>query len=114
LVGQRKVCSFPVEGIHAGMDGGIEAVGIREGLMGQMVCLEIAPDAFDIIEFRRIFWQPLDGEPMFAGFKRSAAGFADMYWPVILDQHDRVQDVSGLGTIEVVELLKVSDEIAAA
>jgi hypothetical protein len=61
LVGQRKVCSFPVEGIHAGMDGGIEAVGIREGLMGQMVCLEIAPDAFDIIEFRRVLWQPLDG-----------------------------------------------------
>src|SRR6266567_44064 len=95
------------------MDGVIEFIGAGESLMRQMMCFEIAPDQFDVIEFGRVFWQPLDGEPMLAGFKRGAARLADVDRPVILDQHDRLHDMSGLGTIECVELLQVSDEIAA-
>ena len=41
----------------------VEGVGISEGLMGQMACLEIVPDNLDVVEFGCVFWQPLDGEP---------------------------------------------------
>ena len=58
------------------MDGAIEGVGVSEGLMGQMVRLEIVPDNLDVVELGCVFWQPLDGEPVFArldGFKSELA-----------------------------------------
>src|SRR5208282_6477256 len=81
------------------MDGAVEGVGGSEGLMGQMVRLEIVPDNLDVVELGCVFWQPLDGEPVFArldGFK------SRFYCP------------SRLRTEQVVELLEVSDEVAAA
>jgi hypothetical protein len=35
-----------------------------------MVGLEIAPDDLDVVEFRGVFGQPLDGEPMGAFSER--------------------------------------------
>ena len=49
------------------MDGAIESVDVGEGLVGQMVRLEIAPDNLDVVELGGVFGQPLDGEPMLAG-----------------------------------------------
>src|ERR1700690_2725802 len=70
---QRIDSSLPVQGSHGCVDCAVEDVGISEGLMGQMACLEIVPDNLDVVEFGCVFWQPLDGEPVFArldGFKR--------------------------------------------
>ena len=63
---QRIDGSLPVQGSHGCVDYAVEGVGISEGLMGQMARLEIVPDNLDVVEFGCVFWQPLDGEPVFA------------------------------------------------
>ena len=49
------------------MDGLVERGGVGEGLVGEMMGLEVAPDELDIVEFGRVFGQPFDGEPVCAG-----------------------------------------------
>ncbi len=49
------------------MDGLVERGDVCEGLVGEVMGLEIAPDRFDFIEFRGVFRQPFDGEPVGAG-----------------------------------------------
>ncbi|HEY2132925.1 MAG TPA: hypothetical protein VGH36_08120 [Acetobacteraceae bacterium] len=46
------------------MDGLVERGDIGEGLMGEVMRLEIVPDDFDVVELLGVFWQPLDGEPV--------------------------------------------------
>ena len=46
------------------MDCAFEFIGVDEGLMGELIRLEAAPDWLDIVEFRGIRGQPLDGEPV--------------------------------------------------
>ncbi len=96
------------------MDGSIEVGGVGEGVVGEIVRFEIVPDNLDVVEFGRVFWQPLDGEPMLARFEGGKGELADMDRSIVLDQHDRLHGSSGLGAIETVELLQVSDEVAAA
>ena len=66
LIDQRIDGSLLVQGRHGCMDGTAESVGVSEGLMGQMVRLEIVPDNLDVVELGCVFWQPLGGEPVFA------------------------------------------------
>jgi hypothetical protein len=40
----------------------IQIVGGGEGLMGQLMTLQITPNPLDIIEFGGVFWQPLDAQ----------------------------------------------------
>jgi hypothetical protein len=96
------------------MDRLVECVGISEGLMGEMMRLEVAPDEFDVVQFGGVFWQPLDGEPMGAGGECCERKLAGVDRTVVLDQHDGGEGLSGPGTIEPVELLEMGDEIAAA
>ena len=111
---QRIDGSLPVQGTHGCVDCAVEGVGISEGLMGQMARLEIVPDNLDVVEFGCVFWQPLDGEPVFARLDGFKSELADMDRPVVLDQYDRFYCPSWLRTEQVVELLEVSDEVAAA
>ena len=111
---QRIDSSLPVQGSHGCVDCAVEGVGISEGLMGQMACLEIVPDNLDVVEFGCVFWQPLDGEPVFARLDGFKSELADMDRPVVLDQYDRFYCPSWLRTEQMVELLEVSDEVAAA
>ena len=111
---QRIDGSLPVQGSHGCVDCAVEGVGISEGLMGQMARLEIVPDNLDVVEFGCVFWQPLDGEPVFARLDGFKSELADMDRPVVLDQYDRFYCPSWLRTEQVVELLEVSDEVAAA
>ena len=53
-----------------------------------MMRFEIAPYNLDIIEFRRVFGQPFDGEPMGAGGKCDRRRLAHMDRPVIEDDDD--------------------------
>ena len=76
--------------------------------------LEVVPDDLDVIEFGRVFGQPLDGEPVCAGGERRARELAGMDRAIVLDQHDRLDPPPGLRTIEPVELFEMGDEIAAA
>ena len=87
-VDQRIDISLAVQGFNSRVDFAIKRFGIDECLMGQMVRLEIAPDNLDVIEFRCVFGQPLDSEPVLARIERRQGDFADMDRPIILDQHD--------------------------
>ena len=46
---QRKRGPLEIEGVNGLMDSGIECIGVGEGLMGEMMRLEVAPDAFDVV-----------------------------------------------------------------
>ena len=67
---QRNCHALGVQLADSVMDRPVEVVGIDERLVRKMVCLEVVPDAFDIVQFGRIFRQPFDSEPMRSGGKR--------------------------------------------
>jgi len=92
----------------------VECVGVGEGLVGEMMRLEVAPDGLDVVQFRSVFGQPLDGEPMCAGGERRERALAGVDGAIVLDQHHRREGLSGPRTIEPIELLEMGDEIAAA
>ena len=96
------------------MDRLVEVASIDERLVREMVCLEVVPDAFDVVQLGRIFRQPFDREPMRPDGKRGTRHLAGVDRPVVLDQHHLLARLAGLGTILPVELLEVSDEVAAA
>ena len=96
------------------MDGVVECVDVIEGLVREMMRLEVAPDGLDVVQFRRVFGQPFDGEPMDAGGQRRHREFAGVDGAVVLDQHHRCEGLPGFWAIEPVELLEMGDEIAAA
>ena len=96
------------------MDGLIERVGIDEGLVGEMMGLEIAPDGFDVIQLRGVFGQPLDGEPVDAGSQGCSRDLAGVNWPVVLNQHHRFGGLAWLGPVDPIKLFEVGDKVAAA
>lgn len=65
-VAQRIGVSFSIQCCDGNVDVTIEMLWVSEGLMGEVVGLEIEPDAFDVIEFGGIFWQPFDRQPVSA------------------------------------------------
>src|SRR6516165_6488458 len=81
---QRIEGSLLVQVGHGCMDGAIERIGVSEGVMGEMVRLEIAPDHLDVVELGCVFWQPLDGEPVLARLDGFKSELADMDRPVVL------------------------------
>ena len=96
------------------LDRPVERGRVSEGLMREMMRFEVMPDAFDVVQFGRIFGQPLDDEPVGAGGQRCQRELAGMDRPIVLDQHHRLDGLPGLRTIEPVELLEMGDEVAAA
>ena len=72
------------------MDRLVEDIRIGEGLMSQMAGFEIAPDDFDVVEFGRVFRQPLDGEPMGALGERGQRRLAYVDRTVVEHQDDRL------------------------
>ena len=49
------------------MNGTIEFDDVSEGLMSQIVRLQVVPDDLDVVQFRGIFRQPFDRESVCAG-----------------------------------------------
>src|SRR5574340_539950 len=112
--GQRIWDALTVEIGDGVMDGLVERIRVDEGLVGEVMGLEITPDRLDVIEFGSVFRQPLDGEPVGAGGEGCERAFAGVDRTIVLDQHDRLGLSPGLRSIETVELLEMGDEIAAA
>ena len=113
-LGQRIGDALAVEIGDGVMDGLVEGGGVGEGLVGEVMGFEVAPDRLDIVEFGRVFRQPFDGEPVCAGGQGGERAFAGVDRTIVLDQHDRLGLPPGLRSIETVELLEMDDEIAAA
>src|SRR5271157_4075242 len=111
---QRIGDALAVEIDDGVMDGLVERVGVGEGLVGEVMGLEIAPDRLDVVEFGGVFRQPLDGEPVGAGGQGGERAFAGVDRTIVLDQHDRLGLSPGLRSKETVDLLEMGDEIAAA
>src|SRR4029077_7822323 len=112
--GPRKGDTLAVEIDDGVMDGLVEGVDVREGLVGEVMGLKIAPDRLGFIAFTGGFWPPLDGEPVCACGQGGERAFAGVDRTIILDQHDRLGLSPGLRSKETVELLQMGDEIAAA
>ena len=91
------------------MDRTVERGDIGEGLMGEVMRLEIVPDDLDVIEFGRVFGQPFNGEPVCPGGERRSRKLADVDWSIVLDQHDRLGRPARDGAVEMVELPELSD-----
>jgi hypothetical protein len=49
------------------MDSAVEMIDIGEVLMREEVAFQIAPGTLTVIQFRRIFRQPFDGQPIARG-----------------------------------------------
>ena len=96
------------------MDGVVERGVVGEGLVGEMMRLEVAPHRFDVVEFGRVFREPFDGQPVRPGGESGEGELAGMDRTIVLDQHDRLGLASGLRAVETVDLLEMDDEVAAA
>src|SRR5271169_4570495 len=68
-IDQRMEASLLVQGLHGCVDCAIESDVVGEGVVGEMVRLEIMPDDLDVVELGCVFRQPLDGKPVLARFK---------------------------------------------
>src|SRR4029077_20593878 len=82
--------------------------------MGEGMGREVVPDDFDVVELWGVFWQPLDGEPVRASGEGRERELTDVDRPIVLDQHDRLGGPTGLGAVEVVELLEMGHKVGAA
>src|SRR4051794_39083329 len=55
--------SFLVQGGDGLMENLIERFGVTEGLVGQVMPLQIGPTALDVVQFGSVFGPPFEGEP---------------------------------------------------
>lgn len=89
--------SFEVQGLDGVVDGLVEDVCAGEGLMGEIVGFEVAPDGFDVVEFGRVFGQPFDAQPMGAGGERGPGRLAGMDRSVVEHDDDGSLTLAGFG-----------------
>src|SRR3954466_9071194 len=106
--------SFGVEFPDSIVDGLIEVVRSGEGLVSEVMPLEVAPDPFNVVELRGVFRQPLDGEHVCALGERGAACLAGVDRAVVQDEHEGLDRDAELGTIATVDLLQKRDEVRAS
>ena len=82
--------------------------------MSEVVRFEIVPDDLNVIEFGRVFGQPLHREPVCPGSERRVRELTDVDRPIVLDQHDRPGWPAGHGTVESIELFEMRHEVGTA
>src|SRR4051794_16486241 len=114
VVGQRMAVSFGIEFHHGVLDGAVEVLRSREGLMGEVMPLQVGPETLDVVQLRSIVRQPLDPEPVGARGERGAACLAGVDRAVVQDEHEGLDRDAELGTIAPVDLLQESDEVRAS
>ena len=81
--------SFGIEFHDGFMDGAVEAIRAGEGLVSEMMPLEVAPENLDVVQLRSIFRQPLDREPVGALGEGRTRHLAGVDRAVVEDEHDR-------------------------
>src|ERR671928_5372 len=64
--------SLGVQSRHGGVDGAIERLGIRKGLMGQMMGFEIVPHILDVVEFRRVLEMVMPSRALISAMRRAS------------------------------------------
>src|SRR5918912_889712 len=89
--------------MNGAMDFLIEMIGGLEGSVGQTMTLEVAPASLDVVEFGRVFRQPLDGQPRRARGERLGGGLAGVDRAVVEDQDDGSVRFAGLRRVGPLE-----------
>src|SRR4051794_2890163 len=107
----RPGMTLAVEGVNSSMDGEIELDGVAEGAVGQVVALQVAPGALDVVQLRRVLREPLDREPGARG-ERLPARLARMDRAVVQDQGDRPILAARRRAVVPVEPRQQGDEVA--
>src|SRR3954454_25142954 len=111
MVSQRMAASFGIEFPDGVVDGLIEVVRSGEGLVSEMMPLQVAPETLDIVQLRSVFRQPLDPEPMSPLGEGGTSRLAGVDRTVVEDQNEGLDRDAELGTIAAVDLLQESDEV---
>jgi hypothetical protein len=95
------------------MDLRVEIFDRSESAIGEMMSFEVTPTAFDVVEFRGIFWQPLDSQPWPLG-ERFCREFAGVDRAVIEHHHDRFPGHAGARSALPVQFFQQADEVGTA
>jgi hypothetical protein len=95
------------------MDSAVEMIDIGEGLMREEMAFQIAPGSLDVVQFRSVFRQPFDGQPI-ARSKRGARGLADMDGTVVEYEEDGFVGAAWTRPVDRVEAADEGDEVATA
>ena len=114
MVGQQMAVSFGIKLDDSLVNGAVEVIRAGEGLMSEVMPLQVAPDPFNIVQLRGVFRQPLDREPVGARREGSAACLTRVDRAVVEDKHDGLEHDPELGTIAPINLLQQSNEVRAS
>src|SRR3954447_19919011 len=114
VVGQRMAASFGIEFPDGVVDGLIEVFRSGEGLVSEVMPLQVAPETLDVVQLRSVFRQPLDREPVGPRGEGGASRLAGVDRTVVEDQNEGLDRNPELGTIAPVDLLQESDEVRAS
>src|SRR3954466_2905225 len=106
--------SFGVEFPDSIVDGLIEVFRSGEGLVSEVMPLQVAPETLDVVQLRSVFRQPLDREPVGPRGEGGASRLAGVDRAVVEDQNEGLDRNPELGTIAPVDLLQESDEVRAS
>src|SRR4051812_25642982 len=106
--------SFGVEFPDGIVDGVIEVFRSGEGLVSEVMPLQVAPEDLDVVELRSVFRQPFDREPVGALGERGAGRLAGVDRTVVEDQNEGLDRDAELGTIAPINLLQERDEVLAS
>src|SRR3954467_4846121 len=106
--------SFGIEFPDSIVDGLIEVFWSGEGLVSEVMPLQVAPEHLDVVQLRSVFRQPLDREPVGARGEGGASRLAGVDRAVVEDQNEGLDRNPELGTIAPVDLLQESDEVRAS
>src|SRR4051794_3292122 len=109
----RPGMALAVEGVNSPVDGEIELDGVAEGAVGQVVALQVAPGALDVVQLRRVLREPFDREPGARG-ERLPARLARVDRAVVQDQGDRPILAARRRAVVPVEPRQQVDEVAGA
>jgi len=103
--------SFVVEAGDSVRDSASESIGIGEGVVGEIMLLEVAPASLDVIQFWGVFRQPFEGEPGARG-EGARGQLAGVDWPVV-ENRDQGPGAFG-GAVGGAELVEQGEEIGGA
>src|SRR3954466_6159690 len=93
--------SFGVEFPDSIVDGLIEVFRSGEGLVSEVMPLQVAPEHLDVVQLRSVFRQPLDREPVGSRGESGESGagrLAGVDRTVVEDQNEGLDRNPELGT----------------
>jgi hypothetical protein len=96
------------------VDGAVEVLGAGEGLLGQMMLLQIAPEGLDVVQLRGVFRQPFDGEPVRPLGEGGARRLAGVDRTVIEHEDDGPHRLAWPRSPAPVDLRQEGEEVRAA